>query len=43
MELTANLNLAQELLLLVMDEDNGEATGVPSRTMGYALAAAGLF
>lgn len=42
MELTANLNLAQELLLLVMDEDNGEATGVPSRTMGYALAAAAL-
>ena len=42
MELTENLNLAQELLLLVMDEDNGEATVVPSRTLGYALAAAAL-
>ncbi len=42
MDLTANLNLAQELLLLVMDEDSGEATVVPSRTMGYALAAAAL-
>ncbi len=42
MELTGNLNLVQELLLLVMDEDNGEATVVPSRTLGYALAAAAL-
>ena len=25
-----------------MDEDNGEATVVPSRTLGYALAAAAL-
>ncbi|MYC36268.1 MAG: cytochrome P450 [Chloroflexi bacterium] len=33
-------NLAEELLLLVMDEDNGEATSVPARTLGYALAGA---
>ena len=36
------LNLAEELLLLVMDEDNGEATSVPARTLGYALAGAAL-
>ena len=35
-------NLAEELLLLVMDEDNGEATSVPARTLGYALAGAAL-
>ena len=33
-------NLAEELLLLVMDEDNGEATSVPARTLSYALAGA---
>ena len=36
------LTLAEELLLLVMDEYNGEATGVPARTLGYALAGAAL-
>ena len=35
-------NLVEELLLLVMDEDNGEATGIPARTLGYALAGAAL-
>ena len=34
------LNIAEELLLLVMDEDNGAATSVPARTLGYALAGA---
>ena len=34
--------LAEELLLLVMDENSGEATGVPARTLGYALAGAAL-
>ena len=33
-------SLAEELLLLVMDEDNGEATSIPARTLGYALAGA---
>ena len=33
-------SLSEELLLLVMDEDNGEATSVPARTLGYALAGA---
>lgn len=32
------LSIAEELLLLVMDEDSGEATSVPARTLGYALA-----
>ena len=36
------LGLAEELLLLVMDEDNGEATSVPARTLHYALAGAAL-
>ena len=36
------LNLAEELLLLVMDEGGGEAAGVPARTLGYALAGAAL-
>ena len=36
------LNIAEELLLLVMDEDNGAATSVPARTLGYALAGATL-
>ena len=35
-------SLAEELLLLVMDEDNGEATSIPARTLGYALAGATL-
>ena len=34
------LSLVEELMLLVMDEDSGEATSVPDRTMGYALAGA---
>ena len=36
------LGLAEELMLLVMDEDNGEATSIPARTLGYALAGAAL-
>ena len=35
-------NLPEELLLLVMDEDNGEATSIPARTLRYALAGATL-
>ena len=35
-------NLAEELLLLVMDEENGDATSVPERTLGYALTGAAL-
>ena len=35
-------SLAEELLLLVMDEDSGEATSIPARTLGYALAGATL-
>jgi cytochrome P450 len=35
-------SLVEELLLLVMDEDNGEAASVPARTLGYALAGAAL-
>ncbi len=35
-------NLPEELLLLLMDEDNGEATVVPERTLSYALAGAAL-
>ena len=36
------LNIAEELLLLLMDEDSGEYTPVPERTLGYALTGAAL-
>ena len=36
------LNIAEELLLLLMDEDRGEYTAVPERTLGYALTGATL-
>ena len=36
------LNIAEELLLLLMDEDSGEYTPVPERTLGYALTGATL-
>ena len=36
------LNIAEELLLLLMDEDSGEYTAVPERTLGYALTGATL-
>ena len=34
------LNIAEELLLWLMDEDSGEFTTIPARTLGYALTGA---
>ncbi len=36
------LSIAEELLLLLIDEDIGEYTAVPARTLGYALTGATL-
>lgn len=36
------LSIAEELLLLLIDEDIGEYTTVPARTLGYALTGATL-